>query len=156
MRVTAKRCNKKVPSYKELDQLLVESGFKCQNCGTDFNWTQKEGTRTVITLQHDDSGAFKFLCLSCNTVHASTARDLIYSMGPNDKYCKRCQSIKPKDAFYKDRHTVNGYKSWCMECSNKNSQRWRVDKKDDYNAYQRLWRSKNKRMLEERQKHIQP
>lgn len=142
MRVTAKRHNKTVPSYDNLELMLTRSKMNCESCEKPLNWLSKEGADSVITLQHDDSGEFKFLCLSCNTRHGRGCRDLIYLIKKDESYCKKCDKIKSSSEFFKDKYKKSGLKSNCKECSNKKLKDWKNGNKEKYNEYQRKYRKK--------------
>lgn len=140
MRINAKRHNKSVPSYKELESMIQSNGMKCFNCDKELNWLRKEDSKKVITLQHDDNGDLKFLCIGCNTTHAKSSRDLMYSINNDEKFCKSCNSIKSKKEFYKDNSRPCGLKSSCKQCSNERFKSWKNENKERYNEYQREYR----------------
>ncbi len=142
MRVNAKRHNKTVPSYEELEKMFLKDNMECESCKKPLNWLSKEGSDSVITLQHDDSGEFKFLCLSCNTKHGRGCRDLIYSIKENESYCKSCDKVKDKSEFFKDKYKKDGLKSSCKDCANKKVKNWKNGNKEKYNEYQRCYRKR--------------
>ena len=141
MRVDAKRQGKLVPEYDDLNRYLSMCDMTCSCCNREMNWTAIEGQSTVITLQHNNDGTMNFLCRSCNTLHGKIG-DVIYKVGDNEKYCSSCDFIKDLEDFYKDKHKVNGYKSYCKKCSNRKLKKYRNQNRDKYNEYQREYRAR--------------
>ena len=103
MRVNAKRHNKVVPSYEELE--ILDNKI-CPSCKRRMNWRGRDGQSTVITLQHDKSGRILFLCRACNTIHAKTPENIFYNLPKHSKYCHRCKVVKNINDFYKDRRII--------------------------------------------------
>ena len=140
MRVTAKRHNKVPPSYEWLEQTWGEIGWHCPVCKRKVNWLSKEGTCTVITLQHDRNGKMRFLCFSCNMRHASFSDDSFYTADPNRKVCTICKKSLPLDMFATDRGAgVIQKKSWCRNCANKKHNEWRIKNRERENAKRRQY-----------------
>lgn len=42
-----------------------------------------------------------------------------------EKTCKKCQSVKPVELFYKDKYAKDGRMSVCKECDNSYQKAWR-------------------------------
>ena len=143
MRASAKSRRKSVPTYEMLEKMLPID-FCCSSCKRKMNWLSNLGTSTVITLQHDRSGAFRFLCLSCNVRHASMKDDAFYKVKPSFKFCSCCIQEKPKDDFYKRKGRWNGLNSYCKSCSLEKNKEWREVNRGKYNECHRRYR-KNRR-----------
>ncbi len=144
MRINAKRHNKCVPGYGELEAMHSILGMVCPACKRELNWLGCNGLSTVITLQHDRSGALNFLCRACNTRHAGFEGDSFYIIDHNkEKKCFKCKKILPLSSFYKDNSgRWKNKKSSCKECSNKTYNNWRIKNREYYNAKQRENRRK--------------
>jgi hypothetical protein len=126
MRINAKFKGKTVPSYEELEEclnLLID--FLCPHCHRRMCWRRRDGQSTVLTLQHDRSGKFKFLCFGCNTAHQFDQGDEFYNRTPGRKTCRDCGLELPLDAFWKDRRVKTGVKSYCKRCANIRIYAWR-------------------------------
>ena len=145
MRSSAKRNGKIVPTHEQLE-VMVGSEMLCPDCGVAMNWRSKDGKSTVASLQHYRAGTLAIVCLSCNTRHASMAGDSYCEMAKDHKQCPSCKSIKPYSAFSADngRAGMVKRKSICKECSDKKVNQWKERNRDEYNAYQRIYRAKRK------------
>ena len=138
MRGTAKRRGKVVPSYGDLENLNTETGGKCPVCKRTLNWLSKDGTSTVVTLQHDRSGGVRFLCLSCNTRHASFPNDTFYSTDPNMRMCPRCKTRLPLSEFSKDNNgRWKNTNTYCRKCRTIMHGEWVSSNREKYNAKRR-------------------
>lgn len=148
MRIAAKRQGKTVPTYEELEALSVS--MQCARCGDEMHWrltdSQRESRTKLLTLQHDHSGAFRFMCLSCNTRHQHFEADGFYNVTDNVRRCAACQTMKPLSAFGTCRtgRKWKNKKVYCRLCENAIQQRHRAARRDHYNAYQREWRAKHR------------
>jgi hypothetical protein len=152
MRSSAKRKEKLVPSYLELENLLsFLQEMKCPTCKRVMNWRSYQGETTVITLQHDRGGRVRFLCRSCNTRHAVLPGDSFYSASKRKKLCQMCGLTKAKKEFYADRSRTSKLKSQCKVCSDSLVIAWRESSKEKYNGYQRKYRANSTLMLVARQ-----
>lgn len=139
MRVGAKRANKAVPSYEDLDEMLMS----CAGCGVLMHWLVTDGPRSQqATLQHDRSGAMRLLCLGCNTRHAVHPRDEFYDVPAEHKRCPACHVVKPFSAFAVDRSRPIGLKSSCKECSRVQHRDWVARNREHVNARQREGRAR--------------
>lgn len=141
MRSKAKQVGKKVPSYDELEKLLNElSDFKCPKCNRGMNWLSKEGTSSVLTLQHDHSGDVRFLCLSCNVRHGGKGTDEFYSWPNNHKKCPGCKLILPFDKFATDRSDrfENKY-TYCRKCATLRHKVWVSNNREIFNMKRRAY-----------------
>lgn len=129
MRVRAKRDGKEVPSYEMLTAMASSARLNCPGCGRFMNWLSKEGRSTVVTLQHDRNGTMRFLCLSCNTRHASRPGDSFYSDPKDKKHCPDCRQWLPLDSFATDRsNRWLNKKTYCRGCSNVRNKNWRENR----------------------------
>jgi hypothetical protein len=125
MRTRAKRDKKSVPSYDMLFSMASSACMHCPGCNRSMNWLAKEGRSTVVTLQHDRDGKMRFLCLSCNTRHASMPGDSFYSFPKDKKLCPDCQQQLPLEAFATDRTSRwMNKKTYCRRCSNARWKKW--------------------------------
>ena len=119
MRASARFNGKSVPSMEELRSLLP-GNMRCPLCNTKMIWRAIYGEkRRVITLQHDESGRHRLICLSCNSAHGSGPKDLIYKIKADEKHCRKCGKIKKKTKFGKNKRSINGRTASCRECINK-------------------------------------
>ena len=59
------------------------------------------------------------------------------------KKCKTCQTIKSFNEFYKDKALSDGYANSCKTCRNQQTQKWRENNRDKYNADMRAYNKKN-------------
>lgn len=145
MRSSAKRNGKAVPTRSQLDQMIGLS-LDCPDCGIRMNWRSKDGKATVATLQHYRNGDMGIVCLSCNVRHSSMPGDTYREMDKTNKLCPSCGIIKNLSCFYSDRSRegIAKRKSHCNECSHQHISKWRKEKADEYNAYQRRYRAKRK------------
>lgn len=126
MRVNAKRHNKEVPEYWELENMLSwTNGFICQPCKRQMNWLSEEGQSTVVTLQHDRSGTMRLLCRACNTRHAYYPGDDYYDKPEGIKQCKSCNRLLPEMDFCVDNSRACKLKSCCRECAKEKHYDWR-------------------------------
>jgi hypothetical protein len=140
MRTRAKRDGKYVPSYEELES-MVPGNMTCPSCKRVMNWRQRDGAATVITLQHNRDGTIQFLCLSCNTRHASREGDSFYNENPQmEKRCPICGLVKPLGLFSTDNgKRWKNKKTLCTECSSKSHKEWVNKNRMDHNAKRRAY-----------------
>jgi hypothetical protein len=117
MRISARRNGKTVPSWGKLERILPKDMI-CVVCKCTMNWRSKNGRKTVITLQHDESGEHRLICLSCNDKHGSGPKDLIYSIPDDHKHCPKCRQIKHKSQFGESKRSTSGCTPNCRECIN--------------------------------------
>lgn len=118
MRDKALSARKLVPSFDELNR-LTSLGLICPDCGVRMNWLVRDGRKTAVSLQHYRTGAFGFVCVSCNTRHQFSPGDSFCDGHVNDKYCGRCKSFKPRSAFKTRRESEYVcLRSWCRDCFN--------------------------------------
>jgi hypothetical protein len=72
------------------------------------------------------------------------------------KRCPRCQTIKQRDEFGRNRGTRNGLQSYCRSCMGVASRINRAKKVDEYRAREReryrIWRSANPEAVRRRQR----
>jgi hypothetical protein len=138
MRTIAKHRGKSVPSMEELEALLPLD-MNCPICKRAMNWRSAEGRSTVITLQHDRSGAHRLICHACNTRHAKMAGDSFYALPADHKRCPKCESIKPISEFWKDRsgERWKDTYAYCKSCSAANTRSWRSKNLERAKRYQR-------------------
>lgn len=145
MRTKAKADGKAVPTWEQLEALLTKNGMVCKPCGRTMNWHAKDGADTVLTLQHDRSGAFRFICLSCNTRHAAQPGDSFYDIPQGSRRCSKCLQVKPESDFYGDASgRWNDKKSTCKTCSDGALANYRENNREAYNAAQRDYRARRK------------
>ena len=139
MRVSAKRHGKAVPSLDEMGRMLPPN-LVCPSCNRTMNWRQAEGASTVITLQHDRNGKLRFLCLACNTRHASVENDSFYQIPEGHKRCPRCGENKPLECFCTDNgKRWKNKKSTCKECSALYHSEWVSHNREAYNETRRRY-----------------
>ena len=158
MRSLARRDGKAVPSYEQLENISTWDGMTCRDCKRPMNWLREEGSDTQLTLQHYRSGSMGFVCLSCNTRHASMEGDSYCGMRADHKQCPSCKAIKHRSKFSADngRSGPLKRKSKCKDCSNSSSVEWKRANRDAYNAYQRAWRASRKEAAMLLAREVQP
>ncbi len=140
MRCTAKRLGKSVPEYEWLEKEWSNIKGHCPICKREVNWLSREGTDTVITLQHDRSGRIRLLCLSCNVRHASFSDDSFYTTDPSKKICTLCRRELPKADFANDRGAgITKKKSWCRNCASQKQKEWRNKNRSRENEKRRAY-----------------
>lgn len=142
MRVRAKSDGKAVPSYVDLQSMLdaLPAYMECPHCRRKMNWLSKEGTQTVITLQHYRDGQMGLICLSCNTRHAAMPDDSFVDLPSGHKLCPSCGKVKPHSDFYKDNSRYMSVKTYCKECAYGKFRNWVANNRDYYNHMQRVYR----------------
>lgn len=127
MRTCAKRHGKTVPSYEELE-MLIPLGLICQPCGRPMNWLAANGESTVLSLQHDRSGEYRFICRACNTRHAAHDGDEFYAIPSDQRRCPGCLHVKPLSAFCMDISRWLGRKTYCRGCASGRHKAWRTSR----------------------------
>lgn len=120
MRQDAKHRGKAVPSITELDAMvqavMVDGVMACSHCRKPMGWRIGiVGRRSVATIQHDDSGAMRLLCGSCNFTHAWLG-DIFYDIPPGHQRCWACRTVKACADFWRSKHTKSGHASICRVC----------------------------------------
>lgn len=60
------------------------------------------------------------------------------------KYCPRCDSTKPLDAFNKNKNRYDGYQGYCRPCQNSRNVEWQIDNRDRYLALKKARYYNNK------------
>lgn len=48
---------------------------------------------------------------------------------PEMKECKKCHQVKPGSAFQQDKVSVDGLRSWCIDCTTEYQRKWASDKR---------------------------
>lgn len=140
MRAKAKRANKTVPTYEELEVLWAYTNGSCPICHRSMNWMSKEGTATVASLQHDRSGNHRIICLSCNVRHASFKDDSFYDEDPNTRVCPRCKRRLTWASFTADNHgRWNNKNTYCRDCRRAMLSAWVSKNREVYNAKRRAY-----------------
>lgn len=61
-----------------------------------------------------------------------------------EKWCNKCEVIKPSHDFYKDAGIADGLGTICKDCRDISMSHWRENNREQYNADMRLWRAENK------------
>ena len=139
MRSQARSDGKSIPCYLELEGLFAAIlDMKCPICARVMNWSMRDGSATVISLQHDrDNEAVRLICLGCNVKHSAHPGDSFYKMPGGHKRCPQCETIKPLSEYRVDRSKRSGVKVQCKSCCSILEQRWRENNRAHYNKYQR-------------------
>ena len=129
-----------IPSYEELEAMFEATGMECPVCHRRMNWFLKDGIQTVMTLQHDRSGAMRLLCLSCNVRHRDYEGDSFYKVGPDQKRCSICEVVKTLADFGTyNRGTWANKRTVCRACFAEDRTKNRAER----NAYNREYYTKN-------------
>lgn len=80
----------------------------CQHCNKEFP--------DKITIDDKTySLSSRRFCLICSPLNARNTRSYIIDLKPDESYCPRCNSIKPRKDFY-IRHDSNKAFSYCKSC----------------------------------------
>lgn len=128
MRDDAAVDRKTVPSREALLRMakeLIASGMYCPVCANAMNWLKGDGVATVVTLQHDRSGAWRLICLGCNSRHQHYPGDEFYDLPEGHKRCALCEQVKPLSDFYRHPTYHLGVRSECKACSIAAVDSWR-------------------------------
>lgn len=115
MRHAAKQRGVFVPSLDEMEA-AVPLDMKCPHCKVQMVWRRKDGGPQMITLQHDRSGEWRFLCMACNSHHAHHPGDTFYDVPKGHKRCPACQETSPLDNFHKSNAFASGHTPYCRKC----------------------------------------
>lgn len=67
------------------------------------------------------------------------------------KVCSKCKEEKPLKSFYKRRDRVNGYKSQCISCSNKESKNYYNNNRKKRIEYRRRYQKLNPKKVKDTQ-----
>lgn len=133
MRYWSGKRGKTMPSMKNMWAMLENCSYMdCPSCGRHMHWNRNEGHAATITIQHDNDGQMRLMCLGCNGRH-STLGDKFYGMvpgvdvppgdiSPDDKWCSRCRNVKSKAAFTPS--TKEGLQGWCKPCSKEHAAKY--------------------------------
>lgn len=60
------------------------------------------------------------------------------------KYCPKCETIKEKDLFYKNKSRADGLSTWCKTCHNAQSKEWASKNRDKRAEYFKTWYDLNR------------
>jgi hypothetical protein len=127
MRCDSRRRGKAVPTVSDLWQMAsavtaLDGRLLCPTCGREMVWRSERGMSRsrVVSLQHDVSGAMRFLCLGCNVKHGNLPEDDFYGLPAGHKRCCRCRTVKPCAEFCADRSRPSGLKAHCRACQKAN------------------------------------
>lgn len=66
-----------------------------------------------------------------------------------EKKCKKCDQVKPLDAFYKNKNNKDGYAGSCAECMKAKSAKYRRENPDKVKASYSRWVEENKESRKE-------
>src|SRR5210317_1088089 len=109
MRSDARKRGKKVPTWKQLDEMLLECVDEhgnlegCSSCGQQMQWRAGEDRKigASISLQHNHDDTECFICHSCNAGHGgSKLGDRYLGLTAKGlKHCVNCGKNKPFDQF---------------------------------------------------------
>ena len=121
MVATANRRGLLAPTHAELHRLhAVLDNMACPHCHRTMNWMRRDGSSTVISLQHYRDGSFGLICVSCNTRHYYMPDDDFNTLLPGHKWCPSCRTIKPLGQFQANNSRKwTGKRSHCRECCNR-------------------------------------
>lgn len=114
MRLNSIQRGKVAPTWDAICH-MVPADMRCL-CGVEMVLSRSVDTRRVMTLQHDHSGAFRLICMSCNVRHKNIPDDGFYTIAGGEKHCPRCGEVKPVVEFAVDNSRPSGRKSYCRDC----------------------------------------
>jgi hypothetical protein len=137
MRANAARHGKTVPSRADLAAIVEKTKMNCCGCGLKMNWLSRDGSKTVVSLQHNRDGSISFLCRSCNTRHASFVNDDFYHTPKTHHPCGDCRKLLFRSEFYADKSRPLGIKSYCKKCAYERYKKWAVKNSEYINKKQR-------------------
>lgn len=147
MRYAAKSHKKTVPTMEQLGDLLPND-MSCPLCKRTMNWLAKDGTDSVISLQHYRDGSFGLICMSCNARHVRFPGDSFKNAETGQRFCSKCSLVLPLSAFCKDKSRKCNSKfqvaSYCRKCKTKIANEWRRKNRKKYNNYLIEYRAKRK------------
>lgn len=105
------------PTFQELEA-MVPDDMTCPACRRVMNWRRRDGSSTVITLQHDRSGEMRMMCSRCNSQHAHHPEDQFYLVPAGHKRCPGCGAIKHYEThFHKSGTGQTGHVTvYCKSC----------------------------------------
>lgn len=124
MRRQARRSGKTVPPYGILHQLLkgLMPKLLCPVCKRTMGWKRNEVGGRVLTLQHDRSGEFRLICLTCNIRHTGYRGDDFYTIGKTHKHCGGCNKMLPRSSFGPAGERIQ---TLCYPCETTHKRQWR-------------------------------
>lgn len=146
MRSDARKEGNLIPTMDQLHNFHAGlKDMKCPHCQVKMNWLKKDGTRTVITLQHYRNGSMGFLCFSCNSRHSKGNGDDFMDIPITHKRCSCCRYVLPMNAFGTETGLYQNKSHRCRPCRrNKLNERRRGSGREQYNAYMRAYKAKRK------------
>ena len=62
----------------------------------------------------------------------------------SSKNCNQCHALKPLNAFYRHKKTLDGYYGHCKECHSLTTKRWYKDNKGKRRELDAIWKANNK------------
>jgi len=113
-------CKRKIanPSVSELERLLSGlEDMRCPHCDRTMNWLRRDGSTTVITLQHHRDGTVGFLCMSCNSRDGGTKNGAFLRLPLDVKQCPGCLKSLPHTSFCQNKSTRDGRAVYCRSCT---------------------------------------
>lgn len=140
------------PPMDEMEKMIPD-GMVCGDCGCEmipYVPAGQDATRRMV-IQHYRSGDIAIVCHSCNSRHARLPGDKFLEVGPDEKWCRRCDRILKLDGFYKNSAST-GYKgasSYCKECLAKCAYHTKEENKPKIRAYRAVWRDANREGIRE-------
>lgn len=140
IRVDAKIKGKSIPTEDELERLLEKhSDMICPVCKIVMHWLGRDGTKGLLTFQHNMDGTFGILCFQCNSAHQFIPNDGFYEKPSGSRYCQDCHEFLPFSSFFKDSRLNGGVKTYCKKCANSRTYKWRREVqyqgKSDWNRF---------------------
>lgn len=143
IKTSAKSSGKTVPTNEQLKELaneLIQNNMKCEPCGAKMQWVKESGGLNTVSLQHDRSGRFRFICLKCNSRHDDLPGDTFYDLPKGHWRCPHCKEIKPLTDFYTNSaDKIHG--GCCKSCR-------KILNKKMWSIYGKKWAANSKRKRE--------
>lgn len=117
MRMTASKRGLYSPTNAELEAAL-SANLQCPCCGVTMAWSRDKGSGSTVSLQHDDDGGIRIICLSCNQ-HHKAAGDMLYELDDAEKPCTKCGQVKPLNKFHVtiEKGRWKGVRASCKDCT---------------------------------------
>lgn len=84
----------------------------CSKCGIEKSLDQFYKRKSSKTGYYSE-------CKTCHDLQRYEYIDNLVYIEITEKYCKRCNTIKPIIDFYKNKRIKDGYSSSCKLCSDK-------------------------------------
>lgn len=153
------------PTMAELEKMIPDR-MVCGDCGLEMVPYVPAGQPAArrMAIQHYRNGDIAIVCHSCNSRHGGLPGDKFLEVGPDEKWCRKCDRVLKLTDFGRSAGS-RGYKqslACCKECENEYHAKeekklkiraWKDANREgirEYNrAYMAVWREKNRESIRE-------